>query len=48
MSSTQDDMECPNCGAIARREQDNNTCEIYCYCPTCKWSNDDNIEDEEY
>lgn len=45
MSTTIDDIECPNCGEFARREQDNRSGEVYCYCPECKWCSDNQPAD---
>jgi hypothetical protein len=46
MSSTHDEIECPRCGAIADREQDNRSGEVNVHCPRCNWdgSNNDTID----
>ena len=44
MSSTIDDVMCPNCGQTARQEQDTATCELHVYCPSCGYES----EEDEY
>ena len=40
MSTTIDDITCPNCKGDARRDQDNKSSDIYIYCPKCKYSSE--------
>jgi len=37
MSSSIDNMTCPECGGNAQRETDHNTGEIYDHCTVCKY-----------
>jgi len=40
MSATIEDIECPNCGEFARREQDNKSGDVYIYCTECQYTSD--------
>ena len=40
MSSSMDEFDCPKCGRIATREQDNKTCEVHVSC-RCGWSGEE-------
>lgn len=46
MSSTIDDVVCPECGGNARMEQDTETCETHTWCDECDYDSDD--EDDDY
>jgi len=41
MSSFIEDIDCPQCGGIARCETDHNTGESYIYCPNCEYDSSD-------
>jgi len=47
VSSTIDNVECPNCGKDALMEQDTKTCETHTHCPVCGYDSDidDGLED---
>lgn len=40
MSSSIDNVECPNCGKDALSEQDNKTGETHTHCPVCGYDSD--------
>lgn len=47
MSSSIDDISCPECGHTARREQDTDTCEVHIHCTKCGYDSDlDLLADE--
>jgi len=45
MSTSIDEISCPNCGETAQRQQDNTTCEVYSYCSSCGWDSETGIKD---
>lgn len=46
MSSTIDDVVCPECGGNARMEQDTETCETHTWCDECDYDSDDEDDDD--
>jgi predicted RNA-binding Zn-ribbon protein involved in translation (DUF1610 family) len=47
MSSSVDEIACPDCGGNARREQDNKDDSVYIYCLDCGYEYDSNDPDNE-
>lgn len=45
MSSSIDDVECPNCGHTARREQYTESDDVNIHCPHCDWTNEYEVFD---
>lgn len=44
MTATIDQIDCPQCGAIAMYSQDNTSGDTHTFCPTCKFSYVNGVE----